>query len=168
VVAGSADRILSRIKLSRIFSGPGRVYVALGTYEYRSPQQLQTELETVRRELAVRPHFAGTSVFHAQSQFDAPLIRIVSGVVTDSNGQNLKDVEVEADGAHDTTNRCGKFSLRVRHLCGRQMTFKKPGYKTLQVPVEARRLGVEKEVGKIVMENAGERASRISALSSNN
>src|SRR5262249_36108810 len=41
VVGGTAGRILSRINTPDFFSAPGRVYVGLSTYEYRSPKQLE-------------------------------------------------------------------------------------------------------------------------------
>ena len=152
VVAGSAARILSRINSPEYFSARGRVIVAMGTYEYRSPQDLQTELEKVNRALAFRPHFAGTSVFHAQSVFDAPLVRLVSGQVTDQSGRFVPGVEIESDGMRDTSNRCGKFGLRGTSLLQGELTLRKAGYKTLKMPFQVRRLGVEKELGQVVLQ----------------
>ena len=40
-VGGTADRVLARVDRPEVFSGPGRVYLVLATYEYRSQAHLQ-------------------------------------------------------------------------------------------------------------------------------
>lgn len=46
-----------------------RIHLVLATYEFSSPDHLEVELQNVRRLLASRWNFAGTAVFHAQSDF---------------------------------------------------------------------------------------------------
>lgn len=77
-VGGTADRVLARVDRPEVFSGPGRVYVVLATYEFRSPAHLHEELGKMRRRLALRTNFAGTAVFHASSPFNLPQKRSTS------------------------------------------------------------------------------------------
>ncbi len=153
VVGGSAARVLDRIGAPEFFTAPGRVHVALATYEFHSQEQLQAELETIRRRLAAQPRFGGTAVFHAGGLFDAPLVRIVSGTTTDAAGRGLAGVRVEADGMRGTSNRCGQFSLRG--LAPRtQLVLRKPGFRARRLPVELPEPGLPRDLGKVVMERS--------------
>jgi len=151
VVGGSAERILERLDKPMFFPGPGRVYVALGSYEYRSPQHLQSEISKIQRKLAARPTFAGFAVFHARSEFNAPLVRMISGVVHGPDGKGLAGVTVESGRTRGASNRCGQFGLRGLPGPGAQVILKKAPYQDEQLAVESLKPGEPHDFGIIKM-----------------
>lgn len=157
VMGGTAERILARVDAPEFFAGKGRMYIALATYEFRSADHLQAELETLRRRLASRTSFAGTAIFHAASPFNVPLARFLSGTVTDSQGKGLPDAEIEAEGIKARTNTCGQFSLARLTGPKVEMTVRKPGFRARKVQAELAPPGVVRELGNIALEAAESR-----------
>jgi carboxypeptidase family protein len=156
LVGGAADRVLSRVDAPEFFAGRGRVFIVLATYESLSPAQLETDLATLRRRLASRPNFGGTAIFHAASSFHVPLVRTLSGTVTDPDGQPLPGVETEAAEIHGRSNDCGQFSLRGFPGSQAEVTLRKPGYVTRKLSVDLPVPGDIREWGKIVLEKEKE------------
>lgn len=152
LVGGSAERVLSRVDAPEFFSGRGRVHLALAAYEYRSPGHLERELETVRRRLAPRPTFAGTAVFHAGAPFDVPLVRIVTGSVSDQAGRPLPEVEIEAASVRGRSNLCGQFTLRGLPESSATVILGKPGFRARKVPVQWALPGAVRDLGNIKLE----------------
>jgi hypothetical protein len=113
---------------------------------------MEADLETVRKRLASRANFAGTAVFHARSIYNAPLSRFLSGTVTDSTGQCLAGVEVQAAGVKAETSPCGSFYLSDLANPQVDLTISKTGYQVKKLTVELRPPGSIKELGKIVLE----------------
>ena len=151
LVGGSADRILERLDAPLFFSGPGQVYVALASYEYRSPQHLQSEMSRIQGRLKARPHFAGFAIFHAGSAFNAPLVRMISGVVNGPDGRGLAGVTVEAGRLHGRSNRCGQFGLRGLPEPNAEVVLRKAPYQTEQRTVESLKPGEPHDLGIIQM-----------------
>lgn len=154
VVGGSADRILERLDAPMFFSGPGRVYVGLASYEYKSPQHLQSEMRRIHGRLAVRKNFAGFAIFHAGIAFNAPLVRMISGVVNGPDGRGLAGVTVEAGRVRGTSNRCGQYGLRGLPGPGAQVVLRKESYQTEQRTVESLKPGEPFDLGIIQMKRA--------------
>jgi hypothetical protein len=152
IVGGTAERILGRVDAPEFFTGHGRLYIVLATYEFQSADNLQAELATVRKRLASRANFAGTAVFHAQSIYNAPLSRFLSGTVTDSTGQCLAGVQVEAAGVQAETSPCGSFYMSDLPQPQVDITIRKTGYQVKKLTVELKPPGSIKELGKIVLE----------------
>ncbi len=159
LVGGTAERVLGRVDAPEFFTGKGRMYIALAAYEFRSPEHLQAELETVRRRLASRPTFAGTALFHATSAFNVPLGRFVSGTVIDPDGKRLAGVEVQADGATAKTNVCGQFSLRLPGTSTKaELVLRKPGFLARKLQPDLPMPGSTRELGNITLEKEKEAA----------
>lgn len=152
LVGGTLERVLGRLNAPEFFSGRGRVYIGLATYEFRSPAQLDATIEAVHRRLALRPNFGGTVVFHAASRFDVPLVHMLSGTVTDSEGHGLPEVEIAAADLRSQSNSCGQFGLRGLPGAQAEVVLRKQGYRTRKVPVQLSPPGEEKQLGKIVLE----------------
>ncbi len=149
VVNGRADKVFSRMPKEKLRARRGNVYIALATYESVSPAELEAELEQVRRHYAKVPGFAGTAVFHATSQYNAKLVRVLSGVVADSEGHGLAAARVECCGVSTETNACGKFTLKG--MPGEQATLNvsKEGYEPRAVEVRLFAPGRERELPPI-------------------
>jgi hypothetical protein len=152
LVGGTAERVLSRVDAPEFFTGRGRIMIGLGTYEFASPGQLETDLETVRRRLAVRPNFGGTAIFNATSPFNVALVRTVSGMVIEADGKPLPGVEIESSSIHGHSSDCGQFSLRDFPGSQAEIAFRKPGYVTRKLSVDLPVPGAIGEMGKIVLE----------------
>lgn len=152
LVGGTAESVLSRIDDPLVFSGKGKVYVTLATYEFQSPGQLKRESEKLRRRLVQRPTFSGVAVFHADSPFHVPLLRLVSGIVTDRAGSGLPGVEVTGDGIHAISDECGKFSLRGLPAPRVSLLIQMEGYQARTIPVELRKPGRQLQLRTIVLE----------------
>ena len=112
VVGGTANRVLRRVDAPEFFSGTGRMYIALASYEFPSAADLETTVGTVHQRLDRHANFAGTAVFHAASVFKAPLLRLVSGQVVDEAGEGVAGVNIDAGEIRKRSNKCGKFVLR--------------------------------------------------------
>ena len=154
VVGGAAERVLRRVDAPEFFSGAGRLHVALATYEFASPAELETALETVRQRLDERPNFAGTAIFHAASTFNARLVRLASGKVVDKAGQGLPGVEIEAGGIRSRSNRCGKFFLRGFPEAEAELVLEKQGFRTRKLSVQSAAPGVVRNLGDVVLEKS--------------
>lgn len=154
VVGGSAERILERLDAPMFFAGPGRVYVALASYEYKSPQHLQEQMRSIQGRLAKRKTFAGFAIFHAANAFNAPLVRMISGVVNGPDGRGLAGVTVESGRFRGTSNRCGQYGLRGLPGPGAQVILRRDGYQTEQRTVEALKLGEPHDLGIIQLKRA--------------
>jgi hypothetical protein len=111
-VGGTAKRVLDRVDVPEVFSGPGRVYIGLATYEFRSPNDLQNQLKKVRNRLARRPTFAGTAVFHATSAYNVPGQPVFSASKVCQTGRKLPGAGAEAAGILSRPDYCGNSSLR--------------------------------------------------------
>ena len=152
LVGGSAERVLSRVDAPEFFTGRGRLMIGLGTYEFTTPGQLEADLETVRRRLSAHPNFGGTVIFNATSSFNVPLVRTVSGTITDADGQPLSEVELDSDAIHGHGNECGQFAMRDFPGSQAEITFRKPGYVTRKLSLDLPAPGGIRELGKIVLE----------------
>jgi hypothetical protein len=152
IVGGTAERILRHVDSPEFFAGHGRMYIAFATYEFRSPEQLQADIETVRNRLASRPNFAGTAVFHATSGYDLPVSRFLSGTITDSGSQGLAGAQVEAAGVDGETSPCGTFYLSGLSKPSVELTIRKPGYLSKKVTLSLRPAGSVTEMGNVVLE----------------
>jgi hypothetical protein len=149
LLGGSAERVLEQLDAPLFFPGPGRVYVALASYEYRSPQHLQAEINKIHARLAARPNFGGFAIFHAGAPFNAPLVRMISGTVTGPDGRGLPDVVIEAGRVRGSSNRCGQFGLRDLPGPGATVVLRRAPYQTEQRVVESLEPGVPHDLGTI-------------------
>jgi hypothetical protein len=149
VVSGRAEKVISRLPAARLPNQRGRSYIALATYESHSPAELEAEITQVRQYYARARRFGGTAIFHAASEFNAPLVRVVSGVVTDAQGNGVAAAEVEAAGVTVKTNMCGKFTMKG--LPGGQATLRvlKEGYEPLSLGIDPPDPGRERELRPI-------------------
>ncbi len=136
VVDGQAEKIFRRLPAKSLPRRRGRSYIALAAYESQSPLDLEAEIAEVRQHYGGHRRFAGTAIFHAGSPYNAPLVRIVSGVVTDPGGQGIAAAEVECSGVKAQANACGKFTVKGVPEEKATLTVSKPGYETRSVAVE--------------------------------
>ena len=149
VVNGRAEKVFDRMPKEKLRARRGKVYIALATYESISPAQLEAELEQVRRHYAKVRGFAGTAVFHATSQYNARLVRVLSGVVADSEGHGLAAARVECCGVSTETNACGKFTLKGIPEEQATLSVSKEGYEPRAVEVRLWAPGRERELPPI-------------------
>ena len=154
VVGGTPGRVLRRVDAPEFFSGTGRIYIALASYEFPSADELEAAVGTVHQRLNRYPNFAGTAVFHAASVFNAPLLRLVSGKVVDEAGEDLAGVEIRAGGIRKRSNKCGKFSLGGVPEVQPELVLEKPGFRTRKVPIRLAAPGRIRELGNIVLEKS--------------
>jgi len=156
LVGGSAQRVLERVEKAAFFTdtGHGRVHVAVAAYEFRSPQHMERELSSLRSRLTAYPSFAGTAVFHAASQFDVPLVRILTGTVKDRRNRSLAGVTVKAGKLHVRTNESGQFSLRGLRGSRAELVIRQPGYSARNLKVELAPPGRERDLGRITLRSA--------------
>jgi carboxypeptidase family protein len=149
VVSGRAEKVFARLPAARLPSKRGRSYIALATYESHSPAELEAEVAQVRLYYGRAKRFGGVAIFHARSEYDAPLVRVVSGVVTDAQGNGVASAEVEAAGVKVRTNMCGKFTLKGVPQAEATLSVSKDGYEPLTLPVELADPGRERELRPI-------------------
>ena len=149
VVSGRAEKVFSRLPAARLPAKRGRSYIALATYESHSPEELEAEIAQVRQYYGKARRFGGTAIFHAASEFNAPLVRVVSGVVTDAQGKGVPAAEVEASGVRAQTNMCGKFTLKGVREAQATLSVSKDGYEPLSLAVELADPGRERELRPI-------------------
>lgn len=149
VVSGRAYKVFARLPVAKLPSQRGRSYIALATYESHSPAELEEEVAQVRQYYARARRFGGTAIFHARSEYNVPLVRVVSGVVTDAQGNGVAAAEVEADGVKVKTNMCGKFTMKG--LPGGPATLRilKDGYEPLSLGIDPPDPGRERELRPI-------------------
>ncbi len=149
VVSGRAEKVIARLPVGFLPAQQGRSYIALATYESHSPAELEAEIKQVRKYYGRSKRFGGTAIFHARSDYDAPLVRVVSGVVTDAAGKGVASAEVEAGGVKAQTNMCGKFTLKGVPQAEATLSVSKDGYEPLSVAVELADPGRERELRPI-------------------
>ena len=156
VVNGDTARLTAKMDLVLQAGAPrGPFYVALATFEHRSQTALDRESADVRQRYARVAQFAGTAVFHAGGRFDVPLVRIVSGTVTDRAGKGLAGSRVGILDKVADTNACGHFTIRGLNAASAGVTASKPGYRTERVDVRFAEPGAIKELPPIVLRAAG-------------
>ncbi len=153
-VGGEAARVLARVRAPGLFDGRGQVHIALATYEFRSAAHLQEEMKKLQQSLASSPNFAGTAVFHATSPFNAPLVRGVSGTVTDRAGHKLSAVEIKAAGIRASSNTCGQFALRGLPDRDVLLILQKKGFRPRMLMVQPPAPGIIRELGNMVLERS--------------
>lgn len=151
VVNGGAEKVFDRMPVEKLGVRRGKVYIALATYESVSAAQLEAELEQVRRHYAKARGFAGTAVFHATSQYNAPLVRVLSGTVADNEGNGLAAARVECCGVSTATNVCGKFTLKGIPQERATLRVSKEGYEPRSVEVRLFAPGRERELPAILL-----------------
>ena len=154
VVGGTAGRVLRRVDAPEFFAGNGRMYIALASYEFPSPADLETAVGTVHQRLDKHPNFAGTAVFHAASVYNAPLLRLVSGRVVDEAGKDVPGVEIRAGGVEKRSNKCGKFSLRGVPEGQAELVLEKEGFRTRKLPIRLAAPGRIRDLGNVVLEKS--------------
>lgn len=151
VVNGGAEKVFDRMPPGRLQVSRGRTYVALATYESQSAAALEAEIAQVRQYYAKVRGFAGTAIFHATSQYNVPLVRILAGVVADTEGNGLASAQVECCGVKAQTNVCGKFTLRGLPEERATLNVSKEGYEPRSVKVELWAPGREREIPAILL-----------------
>lgn len=149
VVAGRAEQIFRRLPHKSLPIGHGHVYVALATYESYSPADLNTEIGQIRDFYRPLRVFSGTAVFHASSDYNAPLVRVLSGVVTDDKGRGVPAADIDCSGVKAQTNACGKFTVRGMPQDQATIEVTKPGYAPTSVPVDLAPPGRERDLPPI-------------------
>ena len=149
VVSGRAYKVFARLPTAKLPSKRGRSYIALATYESHSPAELEAEIAQVRQYYGRARGFGGTAIFHARSEYNVPLVRVVSGRVTDAQGNGVAAADVEAAGVTVKTNMCGKFTMKG--LPGGQATLRvlKEGYEPLLLGIDPPDPGRERELPAI-------------------
>ena len=152
LIGGSAEAVLERIDRPAFFTGRGRLYIGVATYDFRSPEQVNQDLEVIRERLAGRPNFAGTALFHAASPYDLPLRRFVSGTVVDGDGSPVPDAEIRAGGVEGKSGECGSFEMSGFPDERAEMVFRKAGFLERRMSVTLRSPGRIRELGKIRLE----------------
>ena len=151
VVDGQAEKVFDRMPAEKLGTRRGKVYIALATYESVSAAELEAELGAVRGHYAAVRSFAGTAVFHATSEYNAPLVRVLSGVVADSEGNGLAAAQVECCGVKAVTNACGKFTLKGIPEERATLRISKEGYAPRAVEVTLFAPGRERELPPILL-----------------
>lgn len=136
LVGGEAEKIFRRLRVDSFPLRHGRTYIALATYESQSPAALEDEIAQVRQHYGLQRDFAGTAIFHAGSEYNAPLVRVLSGVVTDMAGNGLAAAQVECSGVKVEANACGKFTVKGMPGAQATVTVSKPGYEPRSVVVD--------------------------------
>jgi hypothetical protein len=149
LVNGAADLVLKRLPKTSPFFGKGRIYIALATYEARSLQHLNHEIEIVRKHYADAPGFSGISVFRAGGPYAAPLLRSISGSVNDAQGTGLASALVRFAESKSQTNSCGHFGLRGNLPPEGDLIVSKAGFQTLSQRVLLPPPGRVRELGPI-------------------
>jgi hypothetical protein len=152
VVNGEAQRIFRRLPDTTIASEHGRVYLALAAYESRSPADIEKEIGAVRDHYAEMRGFGGIAIFHASSSYNAPLVRVVSGVITDASGKGVSHAVVECSGIKTEANACGKFTVRGMPTSDGTLTVSAPGYETKTLAVDLPDPGRERELKPIQLQ----------------
>ena len=152
VVNGEAQRIFRRLPVTTIASDRGRVYLALAAYESRSPADIENEIGAVRDHYAAMRGFGGIAIFHASSSYNAPLVRVVSGVVTDTSGKGVSHAVIECSGIKTETNGCGKFTVRGMATSDGTLTVSAAGYETKTMSIDLPDPGRERELKPIQLQ----------------
>ena len=156
LVGGTAARILERVDQPNIFPEKGRLrgrlHIALATYEFPSPDRLESELAQVRERLRRRHAFGGTAVFHAASAYDAKLLRFAGGVVADSAGKPLAGVEITSGTITAKSNGFGEFSLRGLGAEPAKAILRKDGFRERAVDIRPPAPGEQIELGTIKLD----------------
>jgi hypothetical protein len=149
VVDGNAQKILEHLPMNSPFFKKGKLYVAVATYEARSAQHLNNEIEILRAQYKGAQGFAGVSVFRAGGPYAAPLVRSLLGSVIDLKGAGLPAALVQFTTTRTETNSCGHFGLRDMDRDEGDLIVSKPGFRTVSQPVQLAPPGQERDLPPI-------------------
>lgn len=156
VVNGDIRRAVERMDLVLRTSPPRqRFSIALATFEQRSRSSMEAEIADLRERYRGVPHFGGMAVFHATGRFDAKLVRIVEGRVTDEAGQGLAGARVAIGRQNTQTNACGRFTIRDLASARAGIHVAKAGFQDARLEVRLDEPGKIKELAPIVLQPAG-------------
>ena len=113
VVNGTAASVLNRLPPTILTSLRDPVYLAIATYELKSPATEVQEAERLLSAYGSQPAFGGISVFRAGGEYDAPRQVLLVGTVVDAFGQPLIGAQVAFGRVRVPSNECGHFLLRA-------------------------------------------------------
>ena len=149
----TSERIAKNAENSSSFFRAGsHVHLLMARYESRSGPDLEQDLRRLRKQYAGKPGFAGVGVFHAGNQYDAPLVRMLSSAVLDSQGMGLPDVTITSAYKTVHSSPCGNFSLRGMPGENLTLVVSKPGFRDVTVQVTLKPPGRATEVPPIRLE----------------
>ncbi|HZQ93235.1 MAG TPA: carboxypeptidase-like regulatory domain-containing protein [Terriglobales bacterium] len=149
LVGATVADVAGRIPGSSEMLHRARVYFALARYESPSPEALNETIGGLRRLYGKTQGFRGTAVFHAGSRYNARRMRILSGVVTDAEGNPVPNAQLEMAGVTTRANICGQFLLRGMQRDSAELVVTAPGYRRVLQYVPLRPAGYQTEIPPI-------------------